>query len=369
MYFQVTVVTGFNVSLILTAWAIGFILFEFPSGILADRRGKKNAFILSGTMCLVSFAILAVANSLMLFVLFELAYAFSNSLITGTDVAMLYESTMDYNAQAKDKPLNFNRIAGINKAMWPIGATISCLVGGLLGSINLRFPILATFIPFTLSAILSLFLVEPRRTLKKDKRVIVHVKNAIKEIYSNKQLLLIFIIGFITHATVEIAHQFKQLFFQDKGVPILFFGIFFVICDGMSALGSIISHRVVRRTGSKTILVVGCMIGTILTLLSTIVPNWVLVGILNTVPSIFWGINQPVWDLYINREIESDKRASIISASNLVNYLGFTAFMPMCGLLVDQFGVVVVIQVLSLLGVISLGGIFKLNEVKSQRVS
>nr|MDO8117792.1 MFS transporter [Candidatus Sigynarchaeota archaeon] len=153
---------------------------------------------------------------------------------------------------------------------------------------------------------------------------------------------------------------------QEKGIPIMFFGIFFVICDGMSALGSIISHRVVKRIGSKTILIAGCMIATILTLLSTIVPNWVLVGILNTVPSIFWGINQPVWDLYINKEIESDKRASIMSASNLVNYLGFTVFMPLCGLLVDQFSVVAVIQVLSLLGIVSLGGIFKLNEVKSE---
>jgi len=75
-----------------TMWYVGSVLFEVPTGALADRLGNRAALLLAMVSQACSFALIAVARSFWAmaaaFTLWGLASAFE----TGTYSAFLYDS-------------------------------------------------------------------------------------------------------------------------------------------------------------------------------------------------------------------------------------------------------------------------------------
>ncbi len=73
-----------QIATIQAAYSIATIIFEFPSGVLADKYRKKNIFILSNLILAVSYVIVLVSDSFYMLMLAWLIYGMSNAFETGT---------------------------------------------------------------------------------------------------------------------------------------------------------------------------------------------------------------------------------------------------------------------------------------------
>ncbi|MHA1997926.1 MAG: MFS transporter [Promethearchaeota archaeon] len=354
LYFLQFVKTALNLSHIITTWAIGTIIFEFPSGVIADRWGRKKTIMLSNGLACSSVAIiLLLPGSLATFIFFEIISSLSDSLLSGTDTALLYDLVLEHNKMAGDSTIDFKKITGRNKSMWPIGAMISGIAGGLMALHSYSRPILLTLVPFGLAIGVGTRLVEPSVTTQEGTSLKQHLKNSFSSISKNKVILAIFTIGFITFATGEITHQFNQLLFADRMVPIEFFGLLVTLGFGLSAFGSWISHVLTKKADIRVILAISIFFSAITSISSTFLQGLVS-GLVFTSSSIFWGISQPIWDDFMNKNVGSSNRATIISMANFINFMGLALVSPPFGLLVDAMGIRWLVRITPLAGLIKL---------------
>ena len=364
LYLQQELFTVFNVSLIIALEAVFLVLFEVPSGAIADLFGRKNTLIVSGIVTLFALFFLSIGTALVFFIVYAILMSLAESLNSGTDVALLFDSIKGVNKQARREAIalseksvesrsitlfpgktHFKKVIGINGSMWQIGASVSAIIGGVLATQSLRLPILATIVPATVALILVFFLTEPKYAKEKHSNILRHVSKSAKLFAKKRQLLILFIVGFLFNAFGEVSHQLKPIFLSFKVIPIEYFGLIFALTFGLSALGSLISHDVSSKFGNKKVLIWSVISAPLLLLGATLTVG-IWVGIFLVTGALFWGIRGPIMMHLQNLEISSKNRATVISVGNMGNRLGLAIFIPIFGLLSDQYTINFVFQLI-----------------------
>jgi len=162
------------------------VLSEVPTGALADRAGRKNALIL-GSFC-HSFAYLLIffSHSLFLFILGEIVAGISMSFAYGADSALAYD-TLKHLGKSED----YQRIEGNANSMRHLGFAIFAPLGGLLATVNLSLPYLASSVGIFSSGLIALTLVEPPGEAKSGEESTLSArKKSYHEIQKSLNLLL-----------------------------------------------------------------------------------------------------------------------------------------------------------------------------------
>ncbi len=322
-----------NVTLIFSAFTLTIILFEIPTGVISDVKGRKISLILSSILSIIYIIVLGFATTFPMFLLASVLNGISFTLASGTLSSLLYESIE--NMEKKDIP--FKKATAIQTSLWPIGASISSLIGGYLAEINFTLPIFVTLIGFSIALIVQLFLVE---TLKKsdiksnklfDKSIITTSINTIR---SNRTLKILFLVGFLSYSFGEVLHQLKPVYFEFKGIEIRDFGILFTFTFGLSFLGSISSEKFSNLLGDKKALIISSVLSITFQIISVFSGGF-FSGFMLTLSSFSWGLRWPIVSDLTNKQISSETRSTVISMSRVVNYIGFTFFSPIFGYLID----------------------------------
>jgi MFS family permease len=329
LYMQQELFTLLNVALILSITAISTTIFEVPSGAFADLFGRKNTMILAGALVVISFIFLSIGTSLIFFILYAVINGLAQSLFSGTDTAIIYDSLKEMNQEHR-----FKRIAGITGSLWPAGAATGSFIGGFLATISLHLPVVATLIPFTLAFVLTFFLIEPKYDKETHKNILRQMRSSFSTIISNRQILLLSIAGFFIYSFAEVAHELKPVFFAFKEIPIALYGVMFAATFGLSALGYLLSPRISNRLGDKKTLLLCVSIPPITLLIATFA-HGVWAAIIILLGSLFWGIQWPIITHFMHAEATSKQRVTIISFGNLANKLGLALFIPIFGYVAD----------------------------------
>jgi MFS family permease len=129
----------FEVFVVNAAYTAGMVLFEIPTGVVADTSGRRRSFLLSvavlalGTLLYVSIA--AAGGSLVAFLLASVVLGLGFSFFSGAVEAWLVDAL---GASGYDGPLDsvFARGSIVSGAAMVLGS----VGGGLLGSVDLAWP-------------------------------------------------------------------------------------------------------------------------------------------------------------------------------------------------------------------------------------
>jgi len=363
LYLQQELFTVFNVSLIISIGALSVVIFEVPSGSIADLFGRKKTLILSSILAIIALVFLAMGGDIIFFIIYAIINALSESLISGTDVAMMFD-TLKANSSSKKiaraiaevspkrllkwipegiRNPTFKKAIGINNSMWPLGASIGAIIGGILASYSLRLPVLVTIIPFMFAMLVTLFLIEPPYEKEKHKDIFLHMFKSTKLILGNKQVLILMLTGLLFHSFGEVSHQLKPIFFAFKGISVEYFGLFFAATFAFSFIGALLSQKVSDKFGNKNALIMTVILSATIGLLATLVFG-LTAGVLIALTSIFWAIRWPIVTYLLNLEVSSKNRATVLSLGNFSNSLGLAVAAPFFGYLVDVFNINIVYQ-------------------------
>ncbi|MFH1089295.1 MAG: MFS transporter, partial [Candidatus Uhrbacteria bacterium] len=156
LFFSVRGLSVFQISMILSWWALTAMLFEVPSGALADYWSRKKMLMiapLAKSFCFVAW-FLADGN----FYLYALGFLFwsiGSSFVSGTAESLLYDELVVFK-----KENEYEKVLGKKKTFFHIALAVSTILGGFIAYYNLDWAIIFSVIPLLLSAVFVAFIKE-----------------------------------------------------------------------------------------------------------------------------------------------------------------------------------------------------------------
>lgn len=321
-----------HVFILQAIYSVAIVILEIPSGYIADVLGRKITLVIGTILGFLGFLTYSFSYGFTGFLIAEVILGLGQSLISGADSAMLYDSLLE--TGKKDKYILYE---GRMVSVGNFAEAIAGILGGLLATLSLRYPYYAqTFVAF-IGIPASLLLIEPFRHKKMDKMKFIDILNIVKySLHDNNELKWNIIFSSIIGASTLTMAWFVQPYFELVSVPVGLFGIFWTILNLTVGFSAMLAHKVELKLKQTKF-----MIG-----ISIFIPaGYIIVSRINA----YWGISilflfyiirglaTPVLKDYINRLCDSDIRATVLSVRNFVIRIFFAIIGPFVGWYTDHF--------------------------------
>ena len=366
LFFQDYGLSMQEILLLQSIFALGIIMFEIPSGYFSDVIGRKKTIISGCILGFIGLSIYSIAHEFWGFLIGELIIGFGMSLLSGTDSAMLYDTLVEIH-----KKDTYKKTEGKIMAMNSIAESFSSVVGGGVALISLKVPLYIEMITAFLAIVFAFTLIEPKRQKYENKNgAMQEIFNIIKySVYKNKKLIWLIIYTGIIGASFSVVMWMIQPYFKLVGVPLEYFGVLwavFTLSIGMFAVLSDYFEKIVGKSILLILLTGVSIIGYIV--LSIFQSLWVVIFFLLFYFTI--GISTPLVRYYININITSDKRATVLSFKSLVGRLLFIIIGPFIGWVNDMYSLPMAFMIsgliFSVLGIIALLFLYKHKVIFSE---
>ena len=326
-------------------FAIVILCGEVPTGVLSDLWGRKKTLLLGSTLKAVSFSLLPLWSSYEGFLFYHLTMGIALSMISGGDVALLYDSLL----ASGDEKSRGTAVLGNAKLAAQTGATVSALLGGAVVTLSYGHLLWANAILSWIPMFLVLCVTEPPAGRDRAKKW----SKQLKEIFSTTLVRdaatrLVFLNLVASGAGGLVMFWTHQKYWQESGVPLAYFGVLlagysliFGLAGRSAALGS-------ARYGRRPLLAAAGALPIIAYFGMASFLGWggILFGTLGQVGR---GLGGVLFLQVLNEKISSAYRATVISMANLGTRASFALLGPLVGYGIDRWGLP---SVLSALGVL-----------------
>ncbi len=320
----------------LQAWLMfwAFVL-EVPTGVIADKFGRKYSVALGCLLTFFSFLIYGSFPNFSAFLVAEFLAAAGMALMSGASEALLYDSLKDENNESK-----FKNIFGRSFSIGQIAAIISAPVGGFIASkYGLNAPMLFTAFPVLIASIILVTAKEPSQKYSKSekKNYLDIARNGVSSFIHHKVLRSLAFNGILVYTGVYFLVWLYQPILQNLGVAIIFFGFIRAL---FSLSGMVFNHDlqlIEKLFGSnKQFFNITAVLTTISLLLVAVFPN--IITVLMAIV-LLGGLGQARFtalNSYMNHHIVSEQRATTLSTISMLNRIVLIALNPLIGFMADQ---------------------------------
>lgn len=307
-------------------YALAVLLLEIPSGYLADVVGRKATLLLGAVFLPVGVAVYVSWRTFPAFLMAEGLIALANSMRSGCDSAMVYDTLSQLGHES-----DYKKCEGRMVFFTRLGTASSAVIGGLAASRIISLPFFLNIASSLPMLPLALTLVEPERRQRRSAhplRDIVRIAvNALGR-PQTRHLMMLWALIVSSEITALWAYF---LYYQSLKIPIGLFGVLFAVFQLASAIGSHQAHRLEKLLGHRRSWLLLMLLGPSLLLLGGVGTIWLLPLIFFN--SALWGFSQPLIFDRLNRLATSDVRATVLSTANMTGSLGFALISPLFGAL------------------------------------
>lgn len=323
-----------DVMFLKAVYSIVIVVFEIPSGYLADLFGRKNTLVIGAILGTLGYTIYSFSFGFAGFLMAEIILGAGISMISGADSALLYDTLAEHK-----KDDQYTRYEGQIISIGNFAESLAGIAGGLLALISLRIPFYAQTAVAFIAIPAALTLREPSFRIATAGVRIRDVLNVVRiSLYSDQKLRLnIFFSSVIGAATLSMA-WFVQPVFKSIGIPLAGYGIIWTTLNVSAGIFSSIAYRIEKYLGERTTLIlISASIPGGFILTGLIGTKWALVVLL--IFYFFRGLATPVLKDYINRLTKSEMRATVLSVRSFVIRILFALIAPFMGRVSDQYDV------------------------------
>ena len=85
-----------DIFILKSVYSIAMVSLEIPTGYLADVWGRRNCLIAGCILCFFGFTNYSLADTFVAFFISEILLGFGQSLVSGADSALLYDTMIHY---------------------------------------------------------------------------------------------------------------------------------------------------------------------------------------------------------------------------------------------------------------------------------
>lgn len=321
-----------EIFLLQTIYSIAIVILEIPSGYLADVLGRKHTMIIGTIMGFFGFVCYSFSYGFWGFAIAEIILGIGQSLISGADSAMLYDSLLVMGKADKYMKYEGRIISAGNFA-----EAIAGVFGGLLATISLRTPYYAQTLVALIGIPAAILLIEPERHGKlvnaKFKDIIGIVKYSLIE---NIKLRWNIIFSSVIGASTLVMAWFVQPYFKLIDLPLSMYGILWTFLNLVVGFAAMYAHMLEEIMKPRKIFI----------FIAILIPlGYIIVSQIDTYSGIvilfgFYivrGVATPVLKDYINRLTDSNIRATVLSVRNFVIRIFFAIIGPFIGWYIDKY--------------------------------
>ncbi len=215
LFMQDIGISAFGVGVNAVVFLAITVIFDVPSGVLADRWNRKRTLILSLVALALSSLVLGLSNSLAPYLVGTMLFGAYVVLTSGTYQAIMYDSLYQIGESKR-----YDKHQGRAYALFLAGVGFSSLAGGYIADgFGYRWSYYLSIIPTFLALFALLTLVEPIiiRTAH-DTRLKKHIKNSADLLFSNKILFHLALFAVIAGMLRSTQNEFAGLYYIALGL-------------------------------------------------------------------------------------------------------------------------------------------------------
>lgn len=342
-------------------FSISIVVLEVPSGYIADVFGYKKTLIAGAVLGFLGYSIYSISYGFVGFMIAEIVLGIGNSLISGADSALLYDSLLDCNKQNE-----YLKYEGRMLSAGNFSESVAGIFGGLLAALSIRYPYYfqASVAFFAIPAAITL--IEPCSSKNRIEASWSQIFRIIRYSFIDEPRLCwnIILSSLIGTATLSMA-WFVQPWLLRANVDLKLFGIVWTILNLLVGVSAMFAYRVKRSVGRRRLIV-------IFTLL--LVLGYVLTGCIFNLWGLSFlvlfyiarGLAEPVLKDDVNQIASSETRATVLSVRNFSCRIMFAIWGPFVGWIADKWcltdALVISGCILFVVGLYSVFGLFMVEN-------
>ncbi len=315
--------------------AISVVIFEVPTGVIADKIGRKFSLILGSSLWAISLLVYIVSDHFIIFAIAEIIFGLGGTFKSGADVALLYDTLKEVN-----KEREFQYVQGHARSLALYAQAIGSIVAGFVYEVNIFLPLAISIGFMIVTIIVTLQFQEPTIHEKKGKYglgYIQQMKESSKYVIHHEKIKALILYSLIFYVFYRTGFWYFQPYMEEVHIPVKYFGILFFIFNITAAFVSKRSHIIMEKTKPRTLTFISALIIISFVLMGTI-KIWIGVFAI-LLQQMSRGLYRPVMEKYMNKHITSDKKATILSLQSFVNNIAVALAFPFMGILKDNYDI------------------------------
>jgi DHA3 family tetracycline resistance protein-like MFS transporter len=349
LYFRHYQINLFQIAMLASIFEASILIFEMPTGLVADIYGRKISVILSTIVSLISGIFFILFPFLLGFIIAEILSGLGETLRSGALEAWLVDS-LKY--EGKEDKIKYAFAQGTKYKSF--GNLSGLILGGYLASLDIKL----VWIPFTLMFfILCMFLISKMKTENpaeggegyKNEKIISNrtfpkvsemIKKSLTIIKSHKLILALLLLVLFSEFSLETISQYWQVHFSENlSIKTQYFGwilavssvMVILLIDKVTRLSEKFKHEVSSLVVLETLFLLSLLV-----IALTFSPIWAVIFFI--LLQSFASFKEPIFlDLY-NKHISSEQRATLLSFQSLVGSGGEVLAGLCIGVVALNFG-------------------------------
>ncbi|PIY80622.1 MAG: hypothetical protein COY80_02015 [Candidatus Pacebacteria bacterium CG_4_10_14_0_8_um_filter_42_14] len=345
----------------LTSILIGTIfLSEIPTGIIADKIGRKSSIIVALLFQLLGEIVFLFGTQYIHFAAISVIAGVGFAFQSGCIDALLYDSLIEEGKQELMK-----KAAGI-KAFWAqtghvLGAILSSFLLAGLEPSKIQLSIILTVVNVAIAFVSSFLLKEPKMPYEsKEKSPLAVLKSSFTLINKSKKLRRIILFGLFTTPFVAFLGNFQPPYYSLAGINLFWLGITLGMGGVLAAVLSKYAYLFEKKIGMNKAIIIAVLLPAIFYFLMSSSIFFALAPVLFILNFGFIHLQDPLLADYYNIHIPSNIRATTLSSINML----LSLYIALLGLLIGYVADISVQSAFLLMGCLIFMGaiIFRINK-------
>lgn len=324
-------------------FALTILLFEIPSGYLADRYGRTKAQFWAEVLFFLAFAVLSIANSFELFILGQILAGVAIAAASGAKDALLFDSL-----KYEKREIEYRAIRGrINTILFSV-SIFSNLIGGFIAaSFGLRSVIILATAVIALSVINITFLKDP--PVDHQATPPVPLKKSFRYVKKHPLIRQILLFSIVMALAMKISFQTLNPYWELMEVPLVLFGIAMAFQNLMAAIASLVVEKLKKWSDFIVLIFLTSLVSlTFLTMATGIQFEIIVIIVLGSLFQIaraWWPV---ITEDAVNQVTFSQHRATVLSIKSFAQQSSQVALLPLFGFIADWWSLYTAFLILSL---------------------
>jgi MFS transporter, DHA3 family, tetracycline resistance protein len=326
-----------------TALEASYLLFEVPTGVVADTFGRKRSIVIGAIGTGIAWLVLGVATTFWLAIVSQVLWGIAATFMSGADVAWLTDEVGEDEAR---------RLYVRGDQVWHVAALVGIVASIALATIDVRLPVLATGVGMIALGIALVVVMPETRFVPRPRAsgesavgsMVATFREGVAAVRAHHVLVLIIAVAALHGASTEGFDRLSDFhLLVDIGLPeiggldrIAWFGVL----DGVALLAGLVAVTAVKRwlhlEGHGHVAKILAMID--IALVAAVIVFGVT-GAFWLAVAAFWVVGglrsarEPIYTAWINQGLDARTRATINSMGTQADAVGQAAGGPALGVI------------------------------------
>jgi MFS family permease len=323
-----------QIGLVESIFHVTSLLMEVPTGIIADRFGRKTSRVLGRCVAMVGTLLMISSRSFWGFALAFVFIALSYNLESGAGDALVYDSLLQAGNQER-----YTKVKGRQEVSWQSAQILSLVASGIVATFDYTLAYFLSLGVQATSLVVALTFEEPRVGAVEPREckpgLVRHIVGSFKALRDNRGILvyILFIEGFSLFCTT--LHFYFQSFLKSRGFIEWQIGLVLAGASLAGMLGAANTSRLERRFGKRWLVSLSPFVALVAFGLIAFTPLEIPGMLLRA------GIEGILFVSFsdsINRLIPSEHRATLLSFEAMTFSLMMIVLFPVIGAVADRAG-------------------------------